>query len=175
LQTRTSLPPPAGAVSTSQPLRLVLDTNVVMALWHFRDPRLLRLREYINAGSAVLLTRGECLDELRRVLQYVQFKLDGSAQTKIFDDYVRQAECVSDASEAETEAAKALPQCKDRDDQKFLQLAWDAQAHVLVTRDKLLLGLARRPMLRERMAIVTPERLVQTHLTPDSAVGPDSS
>ncbi|MBS1210361.1 MAG: hypothetical protein H6R19_2759, partial [Proteobacteria bacterium] len=24
----------------SQPLRLVLDTNVVMALWHFEDPKL---------------------------------------------------------------------------------------------------------------------------------------
>jgi putative PIN family toxin of toxin-antitoxin system len=144
-------------------------------LWHFRDPKLLRLCEFIAAGGALLLTRNECLDELRRVLQYMQFKLDEAAQATLFENYAQLAECLADASPAQIEAAKTLPQCKDRDDQKFLQLAWDGNAHVLVTRDKLLLGLARRVLLRERLAIMTPERFTQLHLAPAADIPPHSS
>ncbi|HEX5125838.1 MAG TPA: PIN domain-containing protein, partial [Rhodocyclaceae bacterium] len=130
--------------------------------WHFRDPNLLPLRACIDSRSAILLTRNECLEELRRVLAYPQFKLDSAAQTAVFEDYARAATCIPDACAVEIEAAKALPQCGDPDDQKFLQLAWDGIAHALLTRDKLLLKLARRPILRERFAIITPENFVST-------------
>jgi putative PIN family toxin of toxin-antitoxin system len=54
-------------------------------------------------------------------------------------------------------AAASLPRCKDRDDQKFLELARDSQADCLVTADKALLRLARRDMLRGLFRILTPE------------------
>ena len=50
--------------------------------------------------------------------------------------------------------APALPRCRDRDDQKFLELAARAQADVLVSKDKALLKLRGRTRLPFR--ILTP-------------------
>lgn len=144
------------------PLRLVLDTNVVMALWHFHDPVLAPLWHALEAGRVQVVTRADCLDELRRVLAYEQFGIDPDRQAAIHSTYAARAECLAAATPAELASAEDLPRCRDRDDQKFLALASDAAAHALVTRDKQLLHLARRPQLRERVAILTPERLCQS-------------
>lgn len=151
------LPLPAADV----PLRVVLDTNVVMAFWHFRDPKLLSLLAWLDSRQAVLLTRQNCIDELQRVLAYVQFKIEPERQAQILADYLARAECTADASQLQMEAARALPQCRDKDDQKFIQLAWEGEAHLLITRDKLLLGMARRAPLRDRTNILSPERLIK--------------
>ena len=42
------------------------------------------------------------------------------------------------------EDARPLPKCKDRDDQKFLELAYAAGADWLVSKDRAVLKLARR-------------------------------
>ena len=52
-----------------------------------------------------------------------------------------------------------LPACLDRDDQKFLELARDNGTRALLTRDKLVLKLGRRPVIAACFAILTPERL----------------
>lgn len=134
-------------------LRVVLDTNVVMALWHFGDPGLAQLRACIAQGEVLPITRADCLDELQRVLAYSQFGLSPAQQAAVLAQYSAVAECVETAPDVPD-----LPQCRDRDDQKFLQLAWQGQAAALLTRDKLLLGLAKRPLFRARFAILTPER-----------------
>ena len=54
--------------------------------------------------------------------------------------------------------AVALPRCKDRDDQKFLELARDGSADWLVTSDKALLKLARRRKLAHLFRILTPDQ-----------------
>jgi putative PIN family toxin of toxin-antitoxin system len=151
------LPLPAPDI----PLRVVLDTNVIMAFWHFCDPKLMSLLAWLESRQAVLLTRQSCLEELQRVLAYVQFRIEPSQQADILTDYRARSECLADASEAQMLAALALPQCRDRDDQKFIQLAWEGEAHLLLTRDKLLLGMARRAPLRDRTNILTPERLIK--------------
>ena len=43
--------------------------------------------------------------------------------------------------------APALPRCKDRDDQKFLELAARSNADILVSKDKALLKLRGRTKL----------------------------
>ncbi|MGC3962599.1 MAG: putative toxin-antitoxin system toxin component, PIN family [Rhodocyclaceae bacterium] len=149
----------------AQPPRLVLDTNVIMALWHFEDPRLVGLQAWIEARQAVLLTRAECLDELHRVLAYPQFGIAPERQAQIADAYAMRAECLPSQTVEQLAAAAGLPQCKDRDDQKFLTLALDGAAHALLSRDKLLLGLARRAPYRDHFFIATPER-VQTAVSP---------
>jgi uncharacterized protein len=53
--------------------------------------------------------------------------------------------------------AIALPRCKDKDDQKFLELARDGGAHWLVTADKLLLRLRRGRRLENLFGILTPD------------------
>jgi putative PIN family toxin of toxin-antitoxin system len=147
--------------SSDTPLRVVLDTNVIMAFWHFSDPKLMSLLAWLESRQVVLLTRQNCLHELQRVLAYVQFRIEPEAQARIFADYVSRAECLPDADEKQIVAAQALPKCRDKDDQKFIELAWDAEAHLLLTRDKILLGMARRMPLRERTNIVSPERLMK--------------
>lgn len=148
--------PPEGT-----PLRVVLDTNVVMAFWHFRDPKLMSLLAWLERRQAVFLTRAACLEELQRVLAYVQFGIAPERQAEILADYQARTQCLPEPDEAQMAAAQSLPRCKDKDDQKFVQLAWEGEAHLLLTRDKLLLGLARRPPLRERTNILTPERLIK--------------
>ncbi len=137
-------------------MRLVLDTNTVLALWMFGDPALLPLREPCEAGQLTLLCNEVCLDELARVLRYRQFKLDEARAVAIHAAYVGRVEWVAvPAGEQEP-----LPRCKDRDDQKFLELARDGRADLLVTRDQHLLKLARRKTLAGRFRILTPETFV---------------
>jgi len=52
----------------------------------------------------------------------------------------------------------SLPRCKDPDDQKFLELAARTGANLLVSKDKALLRLARKPGLPFRIA--TPANAV---------------
>lgn len=132
--------------------RLVLDTNTVMALWHFRDPKLAPLAEAIAAGRVSLVSRADALEELRRVLAYRQFEIAAERQAELLDAY--RADLVQAAP---APAALELPTCRDRDDQKFLEIAAGSATHLL-TRDKVLLKLARHRLLRERFLILTPER-----------------
>lgn len=137
-------------------MRLVLDTNTVLALWMFGDPALEPLRQPCEAGAFRLLCNGACLDELQRVLGYSQFKLTPERAAEIHAAYSARIEMVA-PPESEQEP---LPRCKDRDDQKFLELARDGGAALLVTRDKHLLKLARRKTLAGRFRILTPEKFV---------------
>ena len=149
-------PLPAG-------LPVVLDTNAVLSLWMFEDPALARLRAAIEAGDFTLFTREDCLGELARVLAYSQFKQTPERQAEIAAAY--RARCVVVAP-CEAPACE-LPACLDRDDQKFLELARDSGARALVTRDKLVLKLGRRPAIAARFAILSPERL-QSLLAPQT-------
>ena len=54
-----------------------------------------------------------------------------------------------------TEIVLSLPRCRDADDQKFLVLAALCGADLLVTRDKLLLKLARHRHRPPPFGIVT--------------------
>lgn len=153
-----------------RPLRMVLDTNVVMALWHFADPVLQPLLGLVESASVVLLSRPGCLDELQHVLAYPQFNIDPERQRALFSTYAARVESVPE-NWAEGRAVVELPRCGDRDDQKFVTLAWEGLADVLLTRDKLVLRLARRQPLRGAVAILTPERF-QAELFKSSVSAP---
>ncbi len=57
------------------------------------------------------------------------------------------------SSVPEAERAR-LPACRDPDDQKFLEAALNSRADFLLTKDRALLDLARRPL---PFRILTPE------------------
>lgn len=139
------------------PVRLVLDTNTVLALWHFEDPALVRLRRLIDTGSVELATRADALEELRRVLAYRQFAIDADRQSRMLDAY--SLRCIRSGGESAT--VPLLPLCRDPDDQKFLEIARDAGASRLLSRDKLLLKLNRHRLVRPLFGIVTPESFCQ--------------
>ena len=136
-------------------LPVVLDTNVVLSLWMFEDPALVRLRAAVESGALRPLSREDCLGELARVLAYPQFAQSPERQTEIAATY--RARCT--LVEPVAPPACELPNCLDRDDQKFLELARDSSARALLTRDKLVLKLGKRPVIAARFAILTPEKL----------------
>ncbi|HTY03968.1 MAG TPA: putative toxin-antitoxin system toxin component, PIN family [Rhodocyclaceae bacterium] len=141
-------------------VRVVLDTNVLLSLFVFADSRFAPLRERLEGGAWRALTDARCLHEFQRVLGYPMFSLDAAAQAAAFDAYTRLAETVAGVS-----GALALPECEDPDDQKFLEVARDGGASLLVTSDKALLKLARRRKLAHLFGIVTPEKAMTVAAT----------
>lgn len=134
-------------------MRLVLDTNIVMDMLHFSDRHALPLRALIEGNRIQCFTDSPCLAELERVTSYPEFALDEPARLRLMDAYRR----IVTVCEANGEEDFCLPRCRDRDDQKFLVLAARCAADLLVTRDKLLLKLARHRHKPPPFGIVTAE------------------
>lgn len=135
-----------------EPMRVVLDTNVVLDLVLFDDPWVRPLRDAIHAGHMTAFTCAECLTELRRVLAYPVFALHPAAQAASFEWFAARARSV----ELHEPRPLRVPRCRDADDQKFLELAWAARAHHLLTKDKALLELARSVAKLGGFAITAP-------------------
>jgi uncharacterized protein len=122
-------------------LRLVLDTNVVLDLFHWGNVDAVPIMAALEAGHIECLADRRTLDELQRVLTYPQLKL---TPEMIVDRYRRYSSLVQLVDDGE---APPLPRCKDRDDQMFLELAARCGADVLVSKDKALLKLRGRTKL----------------------------
>ena len=126
-------------------LRLVLDTNVVLDLFHWSNADAVPIMAALEGGQVECLADERTLDELQRVLTYPQLKLTPEMAV---DRYRRYSGLVRMHPEGE---APPLPRCKDRDDQKFLELAARCAANILVTKDKALLRLRGRTTLGFRI------------------------
>ena len=122
-------------------LRIVLDTNVVLDLFHWGNVDAVPIMAALEAGRIECLVDERTLDELRRVLTYPQLKL---TPEMIAERYARYSALVTTIPEGE---APLLPRCKDKDDQKFLELAARSGADWLVSKDKALLKLRGRSKL----------------------------
>lgn len=132
-----------------QPLRLVLDTNVALDLFHFADAAVLPMRAAIDSGRVRCVACSRVLDEFERVLGYPRIALDVVAARDLRIRYTGLAEVVDDPP-----VGARLPRCADADDQIFLDLAHAAHADLLVSRDAAVLALARARGLAFR--IVAP-------------------
>ncbi|MCC2955385.1 putative toxin-antitoxin system toxin component, PIN family [Massilia sp. IC2-477] len=138
---------------------IVIDTNVCLDLFVFHDPRWAPLLEALESGERVAVTRADCRDEYLAVLKYPHLPLDeGSREQAIarFDALLRVI--------APSAKHVRLPVCTDRDDQKFLEIARDAEAEVLITKDKALLKLARRTAREGLFKIMVPEAWLKARL-----------
>jgi putative PIN family toxin of toxin-antitoxin system len=136
--------------------RIVLDTNVCLDLFVFNDPRWAGLLAAIEEGKVEAVTRADCRDEYLIVLHYPHLPLTDANRpqaTERFDALVKVV--------APNSRAVRLPVCTDRDDQKFLELARDAGAEILVTKDKALLKLARKTAKEGLFRIMPPEGWVK--------------
>lgn len=122
-------------------LRLVLDTNVVLDLFHWGNTDAVPIMAALEAGAIECMADQRTLDELQRVLTYPQLKL---TPAMISERYARYSSLVKVFPEGD---APPLPRCKDRDDQKFLELAARSGADLLVSKDKALLKLRGRTKL----------------------------
>lgn len=137
------------------PKRIVLDTNVCLDLFVFRDERWSSLLTAMRSGEVEAVTRDDCRMEWQIVLGYAHLRLDETQREQLkteFDSLI----CCHPVGETAQEIAR-LPICKDKDDQKFLELARDLNADVLITKDKALLKLARKTRRDGLFSIMTPE------------------
>lgn len=140
--------------TAATPIAVVLDTNVVMDMLHFRDRRTGWLKDAIDTGVVRCFCDEQCLAELQRVVAYPEFALDSAEQDELMERY---RGMVTRCDAAAQEPDLTLPRCRDADDQKFLELAARCGAALLVTRDKLLLRLAQHRRSPPPFAIVTAE------------------
>ena len=132
--------------------RIVLDTNVCLDLFVFHDPRWATLLAAIESGTVEAVTRADCRDEYRVVLHYSHLPLDEQTRAvsaERFDALIK-------VVEPQPKLVR-LPVCTDRDDQKFLEVARDAGAEILITKDKALLKLARKTAQAGLFRIMVPE------------------
>ena len=118
----------------------VIDTNIVLDLWLFKDPATIPLRAALQSGAISHLATASMRHELERVLTYphlVKRMAKSSIQAqdilRSFDEYLLAAE----------PAVKAACTCKDPDDQKFIDLAV-AHAVPLLSKDKAILCMKKR-------------------------------
>ncbi len=119
---------------------MVLDTNVLLDLWVFDDPRFKGGAEALAQGRWRWLSTAEMREEFRRVLDYAhlalkreQRGLSVEGSLGLFDRHAVLCE----------PAPKAPYVCKDPDDQKFIDLAV-AHGAVLYSKDKYVLALKNR-------------------------------
>ena len=130
----------------------------------FHDPRWAALQAALDAGAAPAVTRADCRDEYRVVLHYPHLPLDAASRAVAEGAFDR-----SIAVLAPTARALRLPVCSDRDDQKFLEIARDGGAAILITKDKALLKLARKTQRDGLFLIQQPQVWLQHHLAAAAA------
>ena len=129
----------SGAISRPE---IVLDTNVLLDAWLFRDPPTGPLLEAMGAGAVLWVATEAMLDELRRVLARGLPPRWEAARLAMQTVEFRSRLQTVDAPLALAFGERLT--CSDPDDQKFIDLAVARRCRWLVTRDRALLRLAKR-------------------------------
>lgn len=149
------------------PKRIVLDTNVCIDLFVFKDPRWTRLLNSMEAQQVEAVTRRDCRNEWLLVLDYPHLPLDENSRSEARARFDTLITCIEPLPVSSREV---LPVCKDKEDQKFLELALQAGAETLITKDKALLKLAKRLTRKGLFSVQTPDAWTQARLNADSQV-----
>lgn len=147
-----------GAQPGVTPLRVVLDTNVVLSALLFANGRLRWLRLAWQRAEITPVVNQLTTIELLRVLAYPKFRLNQPEQEDVLAEYLPYCEVATAAPDID------IPHVRDAADKKFLQLAITSAVDCLVTGDADLLSLAG-VAFSPAVAIVTPEqfRLIARH------------
>ncbi len=122
------------------PVRVVLDTNIVLDLWLYKDAATPALLNALEEKSVQWLATQIMRDELERVLAYTHsVKRLAFSQLKA-EDILAQFDAHVQLMPV---AVKAMFMCKDGDDQKFIDLAVQHQTQ-LISKDKAVLTMRNR-------------------------------
>lgn len=125
--------------AAQEPRLVVLDTNIVLDLLVFDDPRVAALKTALHSGAVQWLATHAMRDELARVLGYPNIvawsaKRGRDPATVCIDvlaGFDAHVHIVADASPAPL-------LCSDPDDQGFIDLAW-AHGAALVSNDRAVI------------------------------------
>ena len=144
--------------------RIAIDTNVCLDLFIFRDPRWQALIDGLRSGEIDAVTSASCRMEFMLVLAYEKMQLSAESQAAALQEFDQLIRLVDLPTEPSASNAIKLPICKDRDDQKFLELAHASQADILITKDKALLKLARKTIRSQLFRIFSPESWLASYV-----------
>ena len=122
------------------PVRVVLDTNIVLDLWLYKDAATPALLAALEGKAIQWLATKVMRDELERVLAYTHIvKRLAFSQLKA-EDILAQWDAHAQLMPI---APKCQFVCKDGDDQKFIDLAAQHQTQ-LISKDKAVLTMRNR-------------------------------
>ena len=120
--------------------KVVLDTNIILDVFVFKDPATIPLKAALESGTNQWIATQPMRDELERVLAYPQivprlafYQLTATDVLAQFDKF----------AQLEPVAPKASVTCKDADDQKFIDLAV-VEKSLLLSKDNAVLSMAKR-------------------------------
>ncbi len=129
----------AALTQGSLPL-VVIDTNIVLDLFIFNDPRCAALKLALQNQQLRWISTQVMRDELERVLAYSQLQ----PRMAFYAVTAQQVLAQFNAHvHIHTTAARAVFVCKDEDDQKFIDLA-AAHSAILLSKDKAVLSMRKR-------------------------------
>lgn len=143
----------------SAPMRVVLDTNVVLSALVFGGGAAARVRRAWQQGVFVPLASSATAQELMRVLAYPKFRLTPAEQEELLADYLPCTRVVRIP-----QPPPAVPACRDTFDLPFMHLAVAGRAKRLVSGDRDLLALAAAFRSAHGCPIVPLEVFVRTCL-----------
>ena len=118
----------------------VLDTNIVLDLWVFDEPKAQALRDSVEVGATRWIATAAMREELARVLGYPQIAKRLNARALPPDAVLAHFDC---HAQLQPDAPKAIYTCKDADDQKFIDLAVQHSA-ALHSKDAEVLCMKKR-------------------------------
>ncbi len=127
-------------MSHAAPVRVVLDTNIVLDLWLYKDPATPALLEALETKTVHWLATQVMRDELERVLAYTHIAQRLALGQLSAPDILAQFDAHAQILPV---AAKAQFVCKDADDQKFIDLAAEHRTQ-LISKDKAVLTMRNR-------------------------------
>ena len=122
------------------PVRVVLDTNIVLDLWLYQDPATPALLAALENKTVQWLATQVMRDELERVLAYTHIVSRLAFSQLKADDILAQFDAHAQLMPI---APKCQFVCKDGDDQKFIDLAAQHQTQ-LISKDKAVLTMRNR-------------------------------
>ena len=136
--------------------RVVLDTNVCLDLFLFRDAACAPLAGALADGRVQAVADAACREEWLRVLHYPSVPIRPEQRAELRERFDAAMLALPDLVAPAT--ASPLPTCRDPDDQKFLELAQASGAQWLISKDRDLLKLARRTRKAGLFLILKPEQ-----------------
>ena len=118
---------------------VVLDTNILLDVLVFDDSRAHPLRAALIAGELDVVATEKTLAEFLDVIGREQFSLSQEKQHEIMSQWRSWSRLIKD------DALDIAPwKCKDRDDQVFINLAYTLKPAMLISKDKMVLKIAKR-------------------------------
>ncbi len=135
------------------PLSIVIDTNILLDIYVFQDPQGATLKARILSGEMLPVASTETNAEFAEVIAREKFGLSRDEQQAALSDWM-QTSRLQDT----TQILPAPWRCKDKDDQKFLDLAYSLKPCVLISKDKQVLRFKKRAQ-REGVQIVASSNL----------------